>query len=96
MSDDAIKQLDGSFHCPKCSGEIEYIQDIQNPQPIKKGNIVVCGHCGVISQVGDSNLVQMTKAELDALDKQSKSMLALMTASVMGEIAKRKAGISGN
>lgn len=96
MKPDPLKQLDETFHCPKCDGEIEYVQDLQNPQPVKKGNIVVCGHCGSISQIGDSNLVLMTKAQLDALDKQSKAMLAVAVGGVMSEIAKRKAGISGN
>jgi hypothetical protein len=46
--------------------------------------------------VGDSNLIQMTKEELDSLDKQSKAMLALAAGAVMTQIAKRRAGISEN
>jgi hypothetical protein len=95
MNEETIKQAD-DLHCPKCEGEIAYVQDIQNPQPITKGNIIVCGHCGIICKVGDSNLVQMTKEELDSLDKQSKAMLALAAGAVMTQIAKRRAGISEN
>jgi len=85
MRPDALHELDSVMRCPVCEGVVEVVQDIQNPQPIQRGNIIICGHCGTICKVGDSNLVKMKKEELDALDEQSKGIIALACAGVMAK-----------
>ena len=69
-----VKPLPDKLNCPVCEGEIDYVSDFQNPQPVKKGNVIVCGHCASILKVGDSNLVKMTKQEFNALDDRSRHL----------------------
>lgn len=87
MNPETVKELKpgDELRCPKCGSEINVVADIQNSQPVKKGNIVVCGHCASICIVGDFNLLLMTKEEVKALDQQSKFMLGIAAASVLGK-----------
>ena len=87
MKTETVKELKpgDELRCPKCGGEINVVADIQNSQPVTKGNIVVCGHCAAVCKVGDINLLVMTKQEVQALDKQSKFMLGIACASVLGK-----------
>ena len=67
-----------------CENPIEMVSDFQNPQPVKKGNIIVCGHCGSILRVGDGGLVKVTKEEFKALDKQSKYIVGTLVTTILG------------
>jgi hypothetical protein len=81
--DDKVKFVKEPLHCPACSLEITYVQDVQNPQPLQKGMILVCGECGVPCELGDSDLRKLTKEDIAALDPQSRSTLFMLSASVM-------------
>lgn len=82
--------------CPACEGRIEAVADLQNAQALTKGNIMICGLCGTICKIGDSDLmIRVTKEELDALDAQSKGAIALGVAGVMHRLAQEKARGNG-
>lgn len=96
MKDDNIKAAPAGFICPACEVKIEYQSTIQNPgHPPKKGDIVICFGCGSILKVGDGGLVKMMKLELNKLDKQSKSIIAMTCASVMNNIMQQKVAAAG-
>lgn len=85
MSDqkDNIFSLPSVLNCPACDAEINFTSHFQNGgRPNKKGDVVICSECGTPSRIGDSNLHRMTKEELAALDKQSRSVIALTVASI--------------
>lgn len=85
-----IKTLSEPLTCPQCEQEITSLKDIQNAQPVKKGNLIVCSNCGTICKVGDSNLVKITKKEMAALDPQSRHLVGALALSVLAQIAKEK------
>lgn len=70
------------MHCPSCEGVIEHLMDIQNTQPVRKGNIVICGLCATVCKIGDSDLVKATKEDIAALDAQSRSMIIMTCAGI--------------
>lgn len=78
-----IRELDKPFVCLQCESEIELIADVQNPQPVKKGNIVICWNCAALHKIGDSALVKFTKPEFAKLDDQSKNLIAMTVTSIL-------------
>jgi hypothetical protein len=76
-------ELKNPFVCTQCEAEIEAISDLQNPQPIKKGNIVICWNCAALHKVGDSNLVPFTKPEFAKLDTASKNRIAMTVTAIL-------------
>lgn len=76
-------ELKKPFVCPQCEATIEAISDVQNAQPVKKGNIVICWNCAALLKVGDSNLVRFTKPEFAKLDEQSKNRIAITVTSIL-------------
>lgn len=77
------RELDKPFVCLQCESEIEMVADLQNPQPVKKGNIVICWNCAALHKVGDSGLVKFTKPEFAKLDSQSKNLIAMTVTSIL-------------
>lgn len=71
------------LHCLSCGSEITMISDIQNPQPIKKNNIVICAECAAIHKVGDSDLVKFSKEDFGKLDAQSKHIIGTTVATIL-------------
>lgn len=77
-----LKEGDELF-CLTCESKITQIADLQNKQPVKKGNIIICGECAAIHKVGDSSLVKFTKEDFAGLDNQSKSLIAMTVSSIL-------------
>lgn len=69
--------------CLSCEAEIESVADIQNHQPLRRGGIVICGHCASLHKVGDSALVKFTKQDFSKLDTQSKNLIAMTVISIL-------------
>lgn len=84
------KTLSEPFTCLQCESSIENISDIQNPQPVRKGNIVICWNCAALHKVGDSGLVKFTKPEFSKLDEQSKNRIAVIVTSILKKNAKEE------
>lgn len=78
-----IKDLEEPLRCLQCEAEITQLADFQNTQPVKKGNIVICGECAAIHKVGDSGLVKFTKEDFGKLDKQSQSQVGMLVTSIL-------------
>jgi len=54
-----------TFVCPGCNAQIDMgFNVLGSSTEIKKGKLVVCGHCSQINKVGDSNLVRVGEDEL--------------------------------
>jgi len=90
MNADNVTPLIQLLHCPRCHTEISYKTDFQNSQPLKKGNIIVCGECGSILQMGDADLRAMTKQAVKSLDAQSRATVIMLAASVVHNKAIRR------
>lgn len=88
-SKDGIKRVD-TLNCPACETAIHFIMDVQNPQPMKKGNIVICSNCATVCKVGDSNLARCAQEELVAMDEQSRKTIGILVLSVLQKKAKEK------
>lgn len=88
MNEDQTIREVSNMVCPACNGPIEFIKDIQNPQPVRKGNIVVCGHCATILKIGDSNLIRCSQEEVKGLDSQSRALIAQLVMGVLQKKAK--------
>lgn len=97
MNDDpkGFKQLAEKLTCPVCEESLDYLQDVQNPQPLSKGNLIVCGLCGAVLEVGDSALIKAPKETLVALDEKSKALLKMLVTSVLAKSAVERTGIAG-
>lgn len=97
MSDDpkGFKELAEKLTCPVCEEAMEYLQDVQNAQPLAKGNLIVCGLCGAVLEVGDSSLIKAPKETLMALDEKSKALLKMLVTSVLAKSAVERTGIAG-
>lgn len=78
-----LRELKKPFICLQCESEIEMIADVQNPQPVKKGNIVICWNCAALHKVGDGGLVKFKKPEFAKLDAQSKNIIAMTVTSIL-------------
>ena len=80
-----IKELKDAdaLHCLTCGEAITQLADLQNKQPVKKGNIVICGECAALHKVGDSDLVKFTKEDFAGLDQQSRSLISMTVASIL-------------
>lgn len=76
-------ELDKPFICLQCEAEIEAISDLQNPQPVKKGNIVICWNCGALHKVGDGGLIKFSKFDFAQLDEQSKNKIAMTVTAIL-------------
>jgi hypothetical protein len=76
-------ELKKPFICLQCEAEIEAISDVQNAQPVKKGNIVICWNCAALHKVGDSGLVKFTKPEFAKLDTASKNRIAMTVTAIL-------------
>lgn len=77
------KELKDSLRCIVCETEITVLADIQNSQPVKKNNIVICGECATIHKVGDSGLVKFTKEDFKGLDPQSRATIGTTVATIL-------------
>lgn len=75
---DPIHDLKEPMHCPACDFVIVCVGDVQNPQPIKKGNIIVCSGCGNVLEVGDSDLKKLSPETIESLDPQSKALIHML------------------
>lgn len=97
MSDDpkGFKELAEKLTCPVCEQSLDYLQDVQNPQPLTKGNLVVCGLCGAVLEIGDSALIKAPKETLMALDEKSKALLKMLVTSVLAKSEVERTGIAG-
>lgn len=84
---DGIRRVD-TLNCPACEVGIQFIRDVQNPQPVKKGNIVICSNCATVCKVGDSNLVRCAQEEIAAMDEQSRKTIAVLVLGVLQKKAK--------
>ncbi len=87
---DPLHDLKEPMHCPVCEFVIACIGDVQNPQPVKKGNIVICAGCGNVLEVGDSNLIKMTKETAATLDNQTKALIQTLVARQLQENMKNE------
>jgi transcription elongation factor Elf1 len=93
MNQDNVVPLPETFTCPACGADISHKTDFQNKgRPFKKGDIILCSKCGSVLKVGDSKLLKMSKEELDKLDKRSKSMIAVLAASIVHSIVVKQGG----
>lgn len=91
------KLKDISLVCPSCQTNLKFGQDVQNAKrEVKKHDIMVCSTCSMVSRVGDSGLVPMSKEEIGKLDKQSQLMLGVAVSSVMNVQDEKKEVISVN
>jgi len=72
-----------ALHCLTCGSPITMLADLQNAQPVKKNNIVICGECAAIHKVGDSDLIKFKKEDFAGLDEQSKNLIAMMVSSIL-------------
>lgn len=64
------------FVCPGCHAQIDMGFNVLGvSQEIKKGKIVVCGHCSQINKVGDSNLERVSEDELSKYPAQFQAAL---------------------
>lgn len=88
---DQLRELPKNFGCAYCGTQLLYDQPIQNARPEhKKGDLIVCSLCSGVNRVGVFGLEKVTKAELDALDPQSKMLLAQARASIQVHSQGRK------
>jgi hypothetical protein len=76
-------ELKDPMTCLQCESEIEVIADVQNTQPVKKNNIVICWNCAALHKVGDGGLVRFKKSEFAKLDEQSKNLIAMTVTSIL-------------
>jgi hypothetical protein len=76
-------ELQKPFTCLQCESSIEMVADVQNPQPVKKNNIVICWNCAALHKVGDGGLVRFKKQEFAKLDAQSKNLIAMTVTSIL-------------
>jgi hypothetical protein len=91
MKDDAIHVTPEPFRCPACEAALTAVTDVQNAQPLQKGNILICSFCGTVGKIGDgTGLVRVTKEEIAEMDQQSRSMIMMTVASIMSRIAKQR------
>lgn len=72
-----------ALHCLTCGSVITQLADLQNKQPVKKGNIVICGECAAIHKVGDNDLVKFSKEDFNGMDEQSRSIIAMTVTSIL-------------
>ena len=77
------------LHCLTCDNEITQLTDFQNTQPVKKGNIVICGECAAIHKVGDAGLIKFTKEDFSGLDQQSRDQIGKLVTSILKNNAQR-------
>lgn len=80
-----VKPLSESDHliCLVCETEMTHVADLQNPQPLKKGNILICGECATIHKIGDSGLVKFTKEDFKGLDPKSRATIGTTVATIL-------------
>lgn len=80
---DGFRELP-NLTCNHCNTVMSYGAPVQNEkQKIQKGDMFLCASCGTVNRMDDSHLVKMTRAEIEALDKQTQLMLATAVASIV-------------
>ncbi len=76
--------------CPQCENDISYEVRMQNEGAgLKKGDIMVCGNCAGILELGDSQFRVMSNDDLKALDVLSQKRIAVLVTGVLGHLAKK-------
>lgn len=92
---DGLKEI--QLTCPNCRTNLIFGKDVQNAKrQTKKGDIMVCSNCSMVSRVGDGGLVQMSREEIGKLDKQTQFMLGVAVASVLNAQDEKKPLVSVN
>lgn len=76
-------EIKSPLHCLSCDSEITMVSDLQNTQPIHKGQIIICAECAAIHKVGDSDLIKFKKEDFEGLDVQSKNIIAMTVTSIL-------------
>ena len=68
-----------SWACPRCRNAINVAMGVTPgaTSAIRKGKIVVCGHCGCILRIGDSGIEPMKQEIFEKLAPPTKAMLKI-------------------
>jgi hypothetical protein len=66
-----------NVECPRCHQKIEvaFGASPEHSQTFHKGQIFVCGHCALITRVGDSKLIPMSKKEIMTMEPRTQQQL---------------------
>jgi uncharacterized CHY-type Zn-finger protein len=81
---DTAQPLPESFECPRCQSAItDHSTVMSRGGPIRKGHILVCGHCAAMLQLGDSVFTQMTPEQFARLAPETKKALVVTTVAVI-------------
>lgn len=69
--------VEGKPECPRCKEVITQAQDVVpgSSNVFRKGKIIVCAKCALISRVGNSKLIPMSKNDVMALPHNTQVML---------------------
>lgn len=78
------------IECPRCKQAMQFGQGVTPgaTNEFKKGLIMVCAKCALISMVGDSKLIPMSKQQVMSLPKVMQFQLAAICQKLAEEATK--------
>lgn len=82
--------IPGGVECPRCKNVIQFGSGVTPgaTNEFRKGLVLVCGHCALITMVGDSKLIPMSKKQVMAMPKMFQAQLAAVCMRIAKEATK--------